>query len=164
MGAKQRAPDLLIRVTDVVTHAEADTSLASYYVITWPMPNGLSNERLAQALLELYMDAHAKARGDYVNEAPIFEVVAQRPLSDGNLGELEGALRASRPVLAGERQRVVLDITNIVRATLKGTGGNQLVVGSLTGMRDGDFRFVTGELGPDVIGRLRIYTRPGPQR
>jgi hypothetical protein len=158
-AAKLRAPEQFIRIGDVVTHAEADTSLGPYYVITWQMPGGLSSDGLAQALLELYVDVDAKARGDYRNDAPILEVVAQQQQFNGELGELADVLRASRPVLVGERRRVRLDVTNIVRARLRGASGDQLVVGSLTGLRDGEFRLVTGELGPDVVGRVRIYTR-----
>jgi hypothetical protein len=36
---------------------------------------------------------------------------------------------------------------------------NGLIIGSLTGLREGDFSLVAGRAGADAVGRVRVYTR-----
>jgi hypothetical protein len=54
----------------------------------------------------------------------------------------------------------VLDITKIVRAQVAGELSNDgVVLGTVTGARDGDFRLVEGLLGEGVVGRIRLYEK-----
>jgi hypothetical protein len=47
-----------------------------------------------------------------------------------------------------------------VRAHLDGTiGNNGLIVGSLTGMREGEFAILSGRLPQGAVAQLRVYRR-----
>jgi hypothetical protein len=151
-----------IRSTDVTARTDPDTSLGQYYTISYAVPAGLSAVRLDQALLELYVDVRAKVRDEYVNEAPVLEIYAMiRPFAGSVEPErLDSQTRVVRPVSLGLRKRVVLDITKIVRAQVAGElSNNGVVLGTVTGSRDGDFRLVEGLLGEGVVGRIRLYEK-----
>jgi hypothetical protein len=158
---------LLIRSGDATAHTEADTSIGRYYTLAYPLPEALSSESVELAMLELYIDVRAKVRDGYVNEAPVLEVYA---LTEAWAGAVDPAIMdwqtgAVRPVALGEDRRVLLDVTDIVRAHLAGRVGNHgLILGSITGRRDGDFRLVSGALPGDGVGQLRLYTRAAAAR
>jgi hypothetical protein len=53
---------------------------------------------------------------------------------------------------------VVLDVTRIVRSHLDGDfPNNGLIVGSVTGRREGKFTLVSGKLPEGAVGQLRFY-------
>ncbi len=106
------------------------------------------------------MDVRAKARDGYVNEAPVLEAFALTQPFAGTLSveNLDTTTRAVSAVALGRSRRVLLDVTGIVRANLTGRMSNYgLVLGSVTGSRDGDFTLVSGRLPDSAVGRLRIY-------
>jgi hypothetical protein len=159
-GARRTAGKevVLIHADDVIVRAETDTSVAPYYTLSYSLPVGLASTRLERVILELYVSVRAKPRNGYINEAPVMEVYALKRAYPGSLaGDLlyrEG--RAGRPVLLGEVRRVVIDITKIVRAHLDGElANNGLVMGSLTGMREGEFVVVPGRLPDGAVGQIR---------
>ena len=152
---------LLIRSADATARAEADTSFGQYYTLSYRLPSDLRAERLERAVLELYLDVRAKPRGEYVNEAPVVEVYALKGSFAGSVQpeKLDVTTGTMRPVALGDGRRVLIDITEIVRAHLDGTLRNDgLVVGSLTGMREGDFSLVSDKFPQGAVGRVRIYT------
>ena len=158
---------LLIHSSDATARVEADTSIGRYYTLTYQLPAGLQSGRLERAILELYVDVSVKVREEHLNEAPVLEVYALRAPYAGafEAKDLDEGTRVVRPVTLGENRRVLFDITKIVRAYLTGTTGNNgLIVGSLTGMREGDFRLVPGKLAADAVGQIRIYLRPANDR
>jgi len=74
--------------------------------------------------------------------------------------DLDTATRAVRAIALGRDRRVLLDITAIVRADLAGRLPNHgLVLGSVTGSREGDFTLVSGRLPGSAVGRVRVYSR-----
>jgi hypothetical protein len=151
---------VIIRSGDVTARADPDTSFGQYYTISYVIPADLTADRLDQALLEVYVDVAAKTRNEYVNEAPILEVYALTAPFAGSVEyeRLESHSRVARPVSLGMRKRVVLDITGIIRAQAAGElVNNGIVLGTVTGSRDGDFRLVEGVLGAGVVGRVRLY-------
>jgi hypothetical protein len=110
----------------------------------------------------LYVDVRAKVRDGYLNEAPVLEVYALTQAWAGAVDPqiMDPETRAVRAVALGEGRRVLLDITDIVRDHLAGRVDNHgLVLGSVTGRREGDFQLVSGALPGDSVGRLRLYTR-----
>ncbi len=151
-----------IRSSDVTLRVDPDTTLARYYTMSYTPPEGLASADLDLAILELYVDVSAIARDEYVNEAPVFEVYALNEPFGSSLDReiLEEGTRAARPVAAGVARRVVVDVTQIVRAHLQGAlQNNGLVVGSLTGMREGQFVILSGRLPDAAVGRLHVYRR-----
>jgi hypothetical protein len=153
---------VLIPSSDVMLRTDPDTTVGQYYTVSYSLPEGLTSADLERAILEVYVDVSAKARGEYVNEAPVLEVFALkgpfRRFLDPDA--LDPKTRAGRPVVAGAGRRVLIDVTGIVRAHLEGTIENHgLVVGSLLGMREGEFTLLSGRLPQGAVGRLRVYRR-----
>ena len=154
---------ILIQPGDVELHAEVDSTLGSYYTISYSLPEGISGEELDRALLEVYVDVSAKLRGEgYTNEAPVLEVYAlTQPFAGSlNLEILDRSSRVVRPVGADAERRVVVDVTSIIRSHLSGAiQNNGLIIGSVTGMREGEFILSSGKLPQGAVGKIVIYRR-----
>ena len=153
---------VLIRPADVTVHDEPDTTLGPYYTISYAWPDGLTSRLLDRAILEVFLDVSARPREEFLNPSPLLEVYAlTEPLTGAfDPGHLERAGRALRPVAVGEGRRVVLDVTAIVRAHLEGRIENHgLIIGSLTGERDGAFTLRSGVLPQGAVGRLLLFKR-----
>lgn len=151
---------VMIRGVDVEALAGPDSTIAQYYVVQYTLPQGVEAAQVERAVLELYVDVTAKTRGKYVNEAPLIEVFAltESPIGDVEIGQLDTATRASRPVARGESRHVRIDVTKIVRAHMAGGLENHgLAIGSLSGMREGDITLVEGVFPDGAVGTLRIY-------
>ncbi len=153
---------VLIRSSDVTLHAEPDSLIGQYYTVSYALPDSLTSADLGQAILELFVDVRAKPRDGFLNEAPMLEVYAlnQPPTGRFNPESLSPEGRALRAVAVGSGRRVVLDVTRLVRSHLDGAiENNGLIIGSLTGMREGVFTFVSGRLPEGAVGQLRVYRR-----
>lgn len=162
-AAPARRQLILIRESDATARTEADTTLGRYYTLSYTLPDGISSHAVDLAILELYLDMRAKARENSTNEAPVVDVYALKRAYAGTVGteDIDAGTHVDRPVALGSRRRVLIDITSIVHAHLDGRIANRgLVVGSLTGQRDGDIQLRTDVLGGHVVGRVRIYTGP----
>jgi hypothetical protein len=147
---------------DVTTHAEVDTTMGPCYTVSYELPAGLQAENLERALLELYVDVRAKSREGYVNDAPVLEAYALTAPYAGVMDAriLDMTSRTMRPVAVGDGRRVVLDITRVVSRRLDGQEADYgFIIGSLTGMREGDFRLLEGRAGPGVVARVHLYVR-----
>jgi len=153
---------ILIQSSDVTLRADPDSAVGRYYTLSYEPPEALSGADLERAVLELVVDVSAKQREGYVSEAPVLEIYALiEPLSDDfDPGRLHRASRSVRPVAAGAGRHVVLDITTIVRSHLEGAIRNHgLVLGSVTGMREGEFIVVPGNFPQGAVAQVRIYRR-----
>ncbi len=161
-GIDGRNQTILIRSNDVALHTDPDTTIGHYYTVAYTLPENLSSQDLDHAILEVFVNVSAKERGEYRNEAPVLEVYALTAPFSGtlNLETLDWPTGVVRPVVAEESRRVIIEITNIVRSHLEGTlENNGLILGSLTGMREGEFTFVAGALPEGAVGQVRIYRR-----
>lgn len=162
-GATPNGPmkkTVLIRSSDVTLHVEPDTTIGQLYTVSYSLPDELVAERLERALLEVFVDVRSKVRDGYTNEAPVLEVYAlAEPFGDRfERKKLDPKTRAVRPVALGAGRRVVLDITGIIRSQLSGELGNYgLVIGSVSGMREGEFGLVAGRLPEGAVGQIRYY-------
>jgi hypothetical protein len=156
---------VLIRASDVSTHAESDTTLARYYTISYSLPAGLNAASIDRAVLEIVVDVSAKRRGEYINEAPVLGVYAlTQPFTGVVDGEiLDHTTRAVRPVAAGQARRVKLDVTRIVRSHAGGASNYGLVVGSVTGMREGEFAICSNAFPEGAVARLSLYKSQVPR-
>lgn len=151
-----------LNANDVTLRTDPDTTVGAYYTVSYSPPAGLNTDNLDRAILELYLDVSAKARDEYVNEAPVFEVYALKEPFVATLDPelLDRDTRSSRPIAAGLGRRVVIDVTSIVRAHLQGTVvNNGIVIGSLTGMREGQFTILSGKLPEGAVGQLLMFRR-----
>lgn len=153
---------VLINSGDITLRTDPDTTVGAYYTVSYSAPEGLTTDNLERVILEVYLDVSAKAREEYVNEAPVLEVYALKEPFVSRLEpeSLDRATRSVRPVARGAGRRVVIDITSIVRAHLQGTLiNNGIVIGSLTGMREGQFTILSDRLPDGAVGRIFIYQR-----
>jgi hypothetical protein len=153
---------ILVYPGDVTMFQESDTTLGTAYSLTYALPAGLTAAGLGRAIMELYVDVGAKPRGEFENPAPLFEVYALKQPMHGAFDpeRLEVAGRAIRPIALGDSRRIVLDVTEILRAYLEARlVNNGMAVGSLTGERDGEFTFRSGMLPGGAIGRIVLLPR-----
>jgi hypothetical protein len=153
---------ILIRASDVTVRTDPDTTIGRHYTVAYSLPRDLTSADLDRAILEVSVDVSAKRRGDYFNPAPVLEVYALEQAYGERFDPaiLRADGRAVRPVAVGAGRRVVFDVTGILRSHLDGAMENRgLIVGSLTGMREGDFVFVSGRFPEGAVGLLRVYRR-----
>jgi hypothetical protein len=120
-----------------------EEGLGPYYVVTFELPSGAQGREIFRAMLEFEMDVSARELMEgYVNESPVVEVFALAQ-TFGEEFDPEGAERledVERNMAVGTSRRVRLDITHFVQDIVKNVRTNHgLVIGSLTGPRDGVF-------------------------
>ncbi|HEX5133067.1 MAG TPA: hypothetical protein VFX92_11360 [Candidatus Krumholzibacteria bacterium] len=154
--------DILVYPGDVTMFQESDTTRGTAYTLSYALPAGLTTVSLGRAIMELHVDVGVKPRGEFESPAPLFEVYAlkQPILGVFDPERLKSAGRVHRPVALGASRRVVLDVTEIVRAHLEARlVNNGMAVGSLTGERDGEFTFRSGMLPGGAIGRIVLLPR-----
>lgn len=144
------------------THSPADTMLGSYYTFSIPIPAAITGKELFGAYLEFYVDATALEVGDVANDSPRLEVYALAGSLGESLDAEDLATAALHPgnVMVGSNRRVMRDVTDIVRGYLETPQSNHgLVLGSLTGSRDGLFTLKPDVLGKGVVARLILNYR-----
>lgn len=159
--AEERA--ITLTSNDVVTHTTEDEAFGAYYTVEFEVPSLPEGTWLDHAVLELYVDVGSKARDEYVNDTPVLEVFALTSDFDGdfNPAEWDAETRVTRPLLLGEEKHVVMDITPIIRSFLATPSQNHgLVIGSLTGMREGDFTVLTGVFPEGEVMRVMLFYEP----
>ena len=120
-----------------------DEGLGPYYVVTFELPGGSQGREIFRAVLDFEMDVSARELVEgYTNESPVVEVFALTE-TFGREFDPEGAERleeVERNMAVGTGRRVRLDITDFVQELVDGKRTNHgLVIGSLTGPRDGVF-------------------------
>jgi hypothetical protein len=146
---------------DVATYQAAETGLGDYYVIRFEVPDRVKGGGLDHAYLELYLDAASREIDGYVEETPLFEVYALKSDFQGTLtpDQFEAqSVPTVRNVLAGEKRRVVIEITEIVRSHIADPDKNHgLIVGSLTGARVGLFYITSDEFPDGAVARITFF-------
>jgi hypothetical protein len=154
---------IVLTVNDVTSHASEDVAYGAYYTLAFDLPTVPEGARLEHAVLEFYVDVAAKTRDQYVNDTPILEVYAFTSTFDGDLNPAEWDTNSTvtQPLLWGEEKHVVMDVTAIIRSFLDNPNRNHgLVIGSLTGMREGDFSVRTGRIPGGGVMRIHVYFEP----
>jgi len=120
-----------------------EEGLGPYYVVTFEVPREAQGREIFRAMLEFEMDVSARELMEgYTNESPVVEVFALAQTFGGGFNP-EGAERleeVERNMAVGTGRRVRLDITHFVQDIVSNVRTNHgLVIGSLTGPRDGVF-------------------------
>ena len=105
-----------------------------YIVVNLPIPEEITGKRLDAVILEFYVDA---APSELI-DAEFVPSVEVYPLSEANRANrspvYSTAYPTSRPVAIGERQRVQVDIGDIVRGWIAQPSTNfGLIIGSFSG-------------------------------
>jgi hypothetical protein len=147
---------------DVTAYGASAGKAARYFSVKVPIPEVIRGKELYGAYVEMYVDVETVERDGPVNNAPVLEAFALESAVAGEVDEKQLGVPAFGPrnVARGENRRVVLDVTDIVRAYLDDPASNHgLIIGSLTGIRDGRFTVKTGVLGRDAMARVIFHYR-----
>jgi hypothetical protein len=167
---------------DVTTYNALGVEGSKCYKLAFQVPEGVAANALESAVLEFFVDVAPVTQGDfqwfdadsvehvgYTAPTPLLEVYALKSPIDGTIrdGQLEKSTMACTPVLVGENRRVVIDITSIVRSFAIDSGRNfGIVVGSFTGLREGDFTIRESAFQDGSRARVHIANsliRPRPE-
>ena len=151
---------LSIPSTDVETFTPSDETLGKYYTLAFRVPDGIAALELERAVLEFYVDVQAKSREGYTSTAMVIEAYALKADFSGtvDLADFETSYGSTRPVATGDRKRVKLDVTRIVRSYIANPSRNHgLILGSLGGIREGDFTVKTGQFRDGSVAQLHLY-------
>jgi hypothetical protein len=124
------------------------TERGVYYVVNLPVPEEVVGKRLDTVLLEFYVDVEAD-ESITIEYSPAIEVF---PLSEasqvGRSPQFTTSHPTSRPVALGDGQRVMVDITDIVKGWIASPSTNHgLVIGSFSGPKAG-----TLNVRSDLVG------------
>ena len=127
------------------------------FVLDFDLPDVLSNSTIYSAVLELTADVNVRDRSGYRAETALLEV---RVLSADFGGATENASTVGidtmvRNIRLGSSRAVMMDITDGIRYYVTDqTPRYGLLVGALSGGRDGVFQFRTASNGS--LGRLIV--------
>lgn len=163
LGSSAQADRFSVSVgaRDVATYNAAETGLGDYYVVRFEVPDRVKSSGLDHAYLELYLDVGAREIDGYVEDTPLLEVYALKTDFGGTLTpeQFEAqSVPTVRNILLGENRRVVIDITEIVRAYIADPDKNHgLIVGSLTGARVGLFSITPDEFPDGALARITFF-------
>ena len=156
--AEARKLVLDVSSSSLSTYTASDPTLGDYYVLQFQVPRNLQATKLEFAILELYLDVSAIEKDGYLENTPTIEIYA---LGSEFSGELDASqvgaqtLSATHNVAVGSNRKMMLDITKIVRSYLQDpTKNHGLIIGSLTGTRDGVFSIRTDALGQGAVARI----------
>lgn len=158
-----------LRSRDVSVREAVASEVGPYFVMDIDVPEGLSGERLAGAILEFMVDADTRVDTTWVEDAdtlravvhstpvPMVEVYALAS-SSGSAQDRENwneAMSFPVPVGVGSDKMVRIDITRLVKHLIENPSENHgIVVGSLTGERFGLFT-LQEHFGAGVVARIR---------
>ena len=150
-----------IQASDLSTYKAQDKTDGDYYVLHFDVPQNVAQVGVDAAILEFFVDASAKAKAGYTNDTPIIEVYALKSAFSGQVDatQLESPTRPTRRnVVVGQGRRVMIDITDIVKSYIETPQKNHgLIIGSLTGHRDGLFNVKADKYEGNALGRITFY-------
>ncbi len=165
-----------IRSDHVTSYPPITEGTGKYYTFEFQVPQIVSLTTLEKAHLELYVDAGSFVRGDFRwldadsvehvghrTRTPLLEVYALKSAISGALeeGQLEKELVALVPVLVGQNRRVLVDVTPIVRSFIASpTKNHGIVIGSLSGQRQGDFTLREGGFRDGSRAKISLELAP----
>lgn len=143
--------------TDVAQREAVQSGYGDYFLLHFDVPEDMTEIR--HAYLEFYVDAAAReSLGEVTNDSPIVEVYALKESLSGPLDENQFRT-VSRPMVqnvrVGQNRRVVVDITEIVQLFKSDPTKNfGIVIGSLTGTRDGIFTIRDDDFSTTGMARI----------
>ena len=156
LGRKPAGTTLLVSETNLTTYEAADSNHGDFYILSFSVP--AEAKPVGRVYLEFYVDVEARAVNGYTNDTPVIEVYALKSAFAGTLDPTKfetGVLRMVKNVPIGENRRVVLDITEIAKSYAANSLANYgIVIGSLTGSRDGLFTVRSDAFDGDTVCKI----------
>jgi hypothetical protein len=172
--AQEAAGEYVVSIgdDDVTSYPPVSEGTGKYYTLEFDVPEIGSPSTLETAHVEFYVDAESFVLGDfhwfdadsvehvgYQAKTPVLEIYAlTSAIEDSvNVGQLDLETVVRRPVLVGANRRVLIDIAPIVRTFMAEPPKNHgIVIGSLTGDREGDFTLRDGAFGDGNRARVTL--------
>jgi len=157
-GAQGKNVTVGLASRDVASYSTAQDQLGTFHVMAIAIPEDVVGKRLDTATLELYVDV---SLNDEASEGstPVIEVL---PLTNAFAGDGKPTFAPTSPavrnVVPGERRKLLLDITDIVKGWIANPGTNHgLIIGSLTGNKEGEFSLRNDVLGAGVVAKVTFF-------
>ena len=152
--------ELVVTSNDLVVHSSSDATLGDYYTLQFQIPEIIKEREFYGATLEFYVDVASLERDSVATQMPLLEVYALRGSFSGLVDSVHFVLPSatSMRVKRGASERVAFGISEIVERYLGNPSDNYgLIIGSLSGERDGVFRIKNDVLGSDVVARINFH-------
>jgi hypothetical protein len=146
-----------LKSNEFTTVIPKDVKLGKIYTVAIDVPNAVKNTELLKAFLEIKADVSSVSVGDYVNDTPVVEVYSLTDDFDGvfNSEILRIQSPVRRNVRVGQDRTIRIDITSIAKEFIADPSTNHgLIVGSLTGSRDGVFNVKSSS---GIYARITYY-------
>ncbi len=154
-GAQGRIATLVLQTTDFATYTTPQAQLGTFHTVKFSVPEEVVGKRLDLVILELYVDV--SINDEWREEsAPVIEVLPLTAAFAGNgVAEFVPTSTAVRNVIPGERKKLLLDITGIVKGWIAAPESNhELIIGTLTGPKEGTFALRDGVLGAGNVAKV----------
>jgi len=151
---------MYITASALTTYPAQSTEEGDCFVLQIGLPANLSGKVIEHAYLELYLDVASIERGGYVENTPVVQAYALNAPFQGTVDINQFNVAISplpRNVLVGSGQRLVLDVTGMIRAIRADSLNHHgLLIGSLTGRRDGLFSVRSDRFPTSAVAKLII--------
>lgn len=154
-AASSKTIDLEFTRGEIRAIPNPQDSLQTLFILKFDMPERLTQLNIDGAYLEFFVDASHKAA--LTDRSVLIEVypLSSDPNGTGSI-DFEKT-RAVRNVNLGTGKRVVMDVTDVIQDWHAGRRQNHgLVIGGLSGAKDGRFVIRADKIGRGVAARLRI--------
>lgn len=153
--------EVLLGSSKVTGRSPANEEYGDFYVLQFTPPEGLTSAEIEEAYLELFVDADSRIDAEVLPGPARIEVylLSRSTTGDVALDDLAVQTRMARNVPIGSDRFVRLNVTKAVRQVLEAPEENYgLVIGSLTGGRDGVFELKRGSFPDGTDARLVFST------
>ena len=151
----------LVSSSSVLSRTPGNEELGDFYVLQFAPPDDLTLREFEEALLEFYVDASTALDAGSSSGQALIEVylLTGNVAGDVSREDLNQGTRMVRNVRTGENRLVRLNITQAIKEILTNPSSNHgLVIGSLTGGRNGLFELRRHSFGPNDDARI-VYSR-----
>jgi len=156
--ARAERLDVYLSANALTTHSPDDTTLGDYYLLQFQIPQELQGKTVGMAVLELRMNVSSVEKNGYQEKTPLVELYQLKSTFSGSIDPAQFVSLSSpivRNAVVGESRRVILDLTEIVNSYIESPASNHgVILGSLTGRRDGIFTVKSNELPEPGVARI----------
>ena len=151
---------VLLTSNEVTAHDAADPILGDSYTAEIQIPAVINGKELYAAFIEFYVDVSSVEVNGVSSRTPLIEVYALKSAFAGVVDptQLETSSGMLINVVTGENKRAVLDITEIIKSYLESpTSNHGIIMGSLTGLRDGVFSIKSNQIAANTVARITYH-------
>ena len=148
---------LEFKAEDIASYSIADNPSQSIYVFRFDIPKELYEIKIESAMLEFYLNVSTTV-AENVFRSPLIEVYPLVEEYNGNGAARYKSSCAVRNSTVGDGRRICMDITKVIQEWIEKPESNHgLVLGSLTGEREGIYNIRDDILKNNVVAKLKIF-------